>query len=401
MKQTVAISAFAGMLARQSGYTVDFCERFVIEMFKTVADALKESSSVSIKGLGKFTVDDSGNVKFLPDDSFAAEINAPFDCFEPELLDDSATEEILLLDNEAESENENDNDVAAGADSEDLVEENASTNENASENGTPCEEVVEEAVQYDDAAKTSTDYVVATDVIDTVVNDEVDEAPSEVSSDLDLDEAASKIDGLSVGKAEDNAEINDVKHEETDDCNGREFSGFDDEKVTDTIKTHKVRWFASGIAVGAIIGAAAVYFIPGLGHDAPAAAHISENDVTVTVGSDNTKSLPTDMPAETADTMAVNNMIPEPEAEVDTVVYDYVTSTLAQLSRKHYGSYEFWVYIYEENKDVISNPDRVEPETRVRIPSPEKYGINSKDKESVKAALKKSQELAVKKNNRK
>lgn len=401
MKQTVAISAFAEMLARQSGYTVDFCERFVIEMFKTVADALKESSSVSIKGLGKFTVNDSGNVKFLPDDSFAAEINAPFDCFEPELLDDSATEEILLLDNDAESENGNDNDVAAGADSEDLVEENASTNENASENGTPCEEVVEDAVQYDDAAKTSTDYVVATDIIDTVVNDEVDEAPSEVSSDLDLDEAASKTDGLSVGKAEDNAEINDVKHEETDDCNSSEFSGFDEEKVTDTIKTHKVRWFASGIAVGAIIGAAAVYFIPGLGHDAPAAAHISENDVTVTVGSDNTKSLPTDMPTETADTMAVNNMIPEPKAEVDTAVYDYVTSTLAQLSRKHYGSYEFWVYIYEENKDVISNPDRVEPDTKVRIPSPEKYGINSKDKESVKAALKKSQELAVKKSNRK
>lgn len=401
MKQTVAISAFAEMLARQSGYTVDFCERFVIEMFKTVADALKESSSVSIKGLGKFTVNDSGNVKFLPDDSFAAEINAPFDCFEPELLDDSATEEILLLDNDAESENGNDNDVAAGADSEDLVEENASTNENASENGTPCEEVVEDAVQYDDAAKTSTDYVVATDIIDTVVNDEVDEAPSEVSSDLDLDEAASKTDGLSVGKAEDNAEINDVKHEETDDCNGSEFSGFDDEKVTDTIKTHKVRWFASGIAVGAIIGAAAVYFIPGLGHDAPAAAHITENDVTVTVGSDNTKSLPTDMPTETADTMAVNNMFPEPKAEVDTAVYDYVTSTLAQLSRKHYGSYEFWVYIYEENKDVISNPDRVEPDTKVRIPSPEKYGINSKDKESVKAALKKSQELAVKKSNRK
>lgn len=401
MKQTVAISAFAEMLARQSGYTVDFCERFVIEMFKTVADALKESSSVSIKGLGKFTVNDSGNVKFLPDDSFAAEINAPFDCFEPELLDDSATEEILLLDNDAESENGNDNDVAAGADSEDLVEENAFTDENASENGTLCEEVVEDAVQYDDAAKTSTDYVVATDIIDTVVNDEVDEAPSEVSSDLDLDEAASKTDGLSVGKAEDNAEINDVKHEETDDCNSSEFSGFDDEKVTDTIKTHKVRWFASGIAVGAIIGAAAVYFIPGLGHDAPAAAHISENDVTVTVGSDNTKSLPTDMPAETADTMAVNNMIPEPKAEVDTAVYDYVTSTLAQLSRKHYGSYEFWVYIYEENKDVISNPDRVEPDTKVRIPSPEKYGINSKDKESVKAALKKSQELAVKKSNRK
>ena len=100
MKQTIAISAFAGMLARQSGYTSDFCEHFVLEMFKTVADALKESNEVTIKGLGQFSVDESGNVEFSPDPVFAADVNAPFDCFEPEPLDEDVTDEILSADEE-------------------------------------------------------------------------------------------------------------------------------------------------------------------------------------------------------------------------------------------------------------------------------------------------------------
>ena len=95
MKQTVAISTFAGMLARQSGYTADFCERFVAEMFKTVADTLKDSNEVSIKGLGKFSADEAGNVEFTPDHAFAADVNAPFECFEPEPLDDDITDDML------------------------------------------------------------------------------------------------------------------------------------------------------------------------------------------------------------------------------------------------------------------------------------------------------------------
>ena len=67
---------------------------------------------------------------------------------------------------------------------------------------------------------------------------------------------------------------------------------------------------------------------------------------------------------------------------------------LTTLSEKHYGSPWFWVYIYEENRDrgIISDPNNIKPGTRVVIPPASKYGIDPKDKSSLKKAQRKSWE---------
>ena len=82
-------------------------------------------------------------------------------------------------------------------------------------------------------------------------------------------------------------------------------------------------------------------------------------------------------------------------AEESDVVTDTVTSqiVLSTLSEKYYGSPWFWVYIYEENKDIISNPDNVRPGTTVVIPPAEKYGIDAKDPASLKKAQRRSWEI--------
>lgn len=49
----------------------------------------------------------------------------------------------------------------------------------------------------------------------------------------------------------------------------------------------------------------------------------------------------------------------------DTVKAGYL---LNDMARKHYGSKVFWVYIYEENKSKIKNPNRVNAGTVVTIP---------------------------------
>ena len=69
-------------------------------------------------------------------------------------------------------------------------------------------------------------------------------------------------------------------------------------------------------------------------------------------------------------------------------VYETVTSTnyLATMARKHYGSYEFWVYIYKENESKLGHPDRIEANTVVVIPPASKYGIDKNDPESIKRA---------------
>lgn len=81
--------------------------------------------------------------------------------------------------------------------------------------------------------------------------------------------------------------------------------------------------------------------------------------------------------------------------EVDDVVTDTITSkvVLTTLAEKYYGSQWFWVYIYEENKDIISDPNNVRPGTAVVIPSAEKYGIDVNDRASVKKAQRLSWEL--------
>jgi nucleoid DNA-binding protein len=43
-------------------------------------------------------------------------------------------------------------------------------------------------------------------------------------------------------------------------------------------------------------------------------------------------------------------------------------SRLTIMSKKYYGNKDFWVYIYEANKERINNPDNIEMGTLIRIP---------------------------------
>lgn len=77
----------------------------------------------------------------------------------------------------------------------------------------------------------------------------------------------------------------------------------------------------------------------------------------------------------------------KPQAE-PAVVYETVTpsNVPARMARKHYGKECFWVYIYEENKGKIKNPNNIKEGTRLVIPPKEKYGIDMKNEQSVKKA---------------
>lgn len=73
----------------------------------------------------------------------------------------------------------------------------------------------------------------------------------------------------------------------------------------------------------------------------------------------------------------------EPAVITDTVTAKIVLTTLAD---KYYDSPWFWVYIYEENKAIIDDPNNMRPGTEVVIPPAEKYGIDASDEASVKKA---------------
>ena len=66
---------------------------------------------------------------------------------------------------------------------------------------------------------------------------------------------------------------------------------------------------------------------------------------------------------------------------------------MTKIALKHYGNKVFWVYIYEENKDRIKNPNKIPVGTRLIIPDKSKYGIDASDPASVEKALQRAELL--------
>lgn len=60
--------------------------------------------------------------------------------------------------------------------------------------------------------------------------------------------------------------------------------------------------------------------------------------------------------------------------------------TLRQLALEHYGSKEFWVYIYLENRDRISNPNVVPANIQLTLPLASKYDLNASNLSAVTKA---------------
>lgn len=68
-------------------------------------------------------------------------------------------------------------------------------------------------------------------------------------------------------------------------------------------------------------------------------------------------------------------------------------TNLYRMSRKHYGSDKFWVYIYEENKAKYPNPNTIPVGAVLHIPQLEKYGAKAGDPASIATAKKKQAEI--------
>ena len=60
---------------------------------------------------------------------------------------------------------------------------------------------------------------------------------------------------------------------------------------------------------------------------------------------------------------------------------------LNTIALREFGHKAFWVYIFQENRNKISNPDVIEPGMVIGIPPAAKYGINKNNSESVRKAL--------------
>ena len=378
-------------------------------------------------------------ITFTPDKSMAEAVNASFACFEAVVLDDDVTNEMIqeiddevaapLADASSQGEAEElpvDN-AASAEESIETVEVPEETAENTvtpppfiisqieSSSTTPepePEEEVEEptvAVEPEPAEpveESQPEPEVAEPEPEEVVI--LEEVPAEAA---EAEESQPEPDGQETGVQP----IADMPQEQPEaavdqqEDNSEELGGEEDSYDEDKHRRYRGRhrrhhsksWyernsFGLGFMAGALTGiafaVAALLYLDNYGYITITRNKIetvrpAKEEVVEIVDSIDTRMA--------ADTVASRTETAETEpakpADKPAVVTDTVRTGnfLSRMARRFYGNSHFWVYIYEENRAKITNPNNVPEGTVVVIPPAEKYGIDAQNPESVEKARRK------------
>lgn len=350
---------------------------FIQEFTAIIEGTLARGESVSVKGIGTFhavEVADELYIEFAPDATLAETVNAPFSIFEPVELPDNLTD----------------------ADME-TAEMACNETEPASE---PCPPPIpprREAAAPEPAATSPVSAPAPNPIIETPVQPEHAEPEHKTAapgSDNNEPEQAPK-NALPTKEIE-----KIIEHERV-------------VEVRDHSSHHTMHIVIASL-LSLVAGLAIGYFannrlnlshIKNVNIEAEGVNVISKTeakegksataDSVASVAAGHSNSI-------TADTVSPGQgpTAVEPEAKtVETPRAAIVTDTvkanryLTTMARRHYGKKIFWVYIYEENKNIIDDPDHIAPNTVVVIPPAEKYGIKAGDKESEADAMRRAQAI--------
>lgn len=387
MNRKIPFHELASLLAANCNISDGEAEEFIKSFFDLISQSLTDGEQVKIKGIGVFSI--TGNhdnpVSFIPDAEIADTINAPFSLFEPEIINEAVSnEELKAVDAQESSTTQ-----SAEHSNIDNVPKPDGSADNNQEPPTVTQQSVERPNEERPAViadETKPDDEIASEI-----------KPSAESTHVDTQEenAVTKTDNetrtTSAATVETSAQHPIVQTPIFPEDEPEEY--IEEENQQGSTNHGFGKGFFLGLIVGLAIGACGVYFaIDYLFPITPVATEtetaIEENalpeispdeipDTSADTATNDT--LATAAPA-TVDSTQDNSAKPiadtTKEPVKDTVKAGYL---LHDMAKKHYGNKCFWVYIYEENKSIISNPNRVRPGLVLVIPPAEKYGINSSD----------------------
>lgn len=315
--------------------------RFLRSLFAAIEEQLVAGESVTIKGIGTFhpssdhLVASGEPVLFIPDEELAAAVNAPFDMFEPVVIADGLTFEEEPEEPQAaeaaeavvpEVPESSDEPVQSGeSDESDTTDEYGFTAEAA-----PEAPAVEAAVEA--PAPAHRRYMFPEEEEGELPPDEPLRAPVQKSNRMWIWILLIVVAGGLIGYLF-------ALLDSDEDVYGTDTEYVDEvpEALPDTTMSQAGTF--EEVAVEELAAAAPAPVV------APA-------------------------PAETPAEPAVAEPAPKPAPKAEEPVYDTVTGTnyLAKMARKYYGRSSYWVFIYQANTNVLDNPDRIKPGTRVLIP---------------------------------
>ena len=343
-------------LSHETDTSEALCQSFVKELFAIVAERLMDGESVTLKGVGRFDVD-GGEVRFVADPDTAAAINSAFDCFEAiELADDFDGDEPVAEDETPD---------AAEEEATTVVDETAGTEDVADENPADGAEPEEKEIQTDGL--------------------EESEADSEEEKEEDTAEADADNETVTEETAEEETEETAEEAEETVE------EEYDDEPQPKRGGCRFAWGFLAGFVTAAVVAAVAWFCLFGVVKKPSSQPAVIADDTVKVAAADSDSTAAVEKPQEQSEEKTA-----EPEKESKKAEQTFkVTNTayLSNISRKFYGHYAFWVYIYLYNKDIITDPDNLPVGAKLRIPAPEKYGIDKNNPESIRRAEIKALEI--------
>ena len=355
MNTKITLPELVARLALTTSTTKRMSELFLRELFATISQTLIDGENVSIKDFGEFKLNqEEGGKKlvYIPSSKLLDTLNQPFEAFVPVEIGDEITEEMLAMTEDAPSAIEPEN---AGNDacSEDAVLPPPFDPHRLRPDTEPSAEDSEEVSPIEnDAEPVLTPLLNAQSEEATVGTTSEDQECAETAEDTGSDEIPQKVE---------------EPESETDMQDEEKCYTITDLEEAKRDAAHHALW--KGVMIGACSMLVVSLLAWMLVRPSRALSSASLADIIAV-----------------ADTTSMDKGAVALEQQ--PVVTDTTSTTmyLSRMSKKHYGRVEFWVYIYEENKSIIEDPNNIPPGTIVVIPPLSKYGADPNDKASVERA---------------
>ncbi|MDE5872060.1 MAG: HU family DNA-binding protein [Muribaculaceae bacterium] len=439
MNEKITFPRLAALLADRSGRSKRFSEDFLREFFALISERLEAGDSVKVKGLGTFRLsrvearksvdvttglpmEISGHSKvvFIPSKELADAVNSPFEAFTAiEISDDADISQLFSKDEINLEENEDSDEDIVEAPKEMEAREalvgavedvyGHDTSHSESEQGIHTEQFAQEIKPDDMPLKESKSQESEDFRSDETAIPPLEKSDESIEGEDDAHYVEKENDAVEAKK--DVAEGNEVIQESSEIAGPIDIDDEESELETDEDEVHSRRknWIRTlmislGAAIVALFATFAVWYLFATNDfnrifNRRAANTPQQTTEGFVVGRNVSTEEPTPSPALIEDSVS-DTLSPIEESEVptapsDAVVYDTISTTryLTTMAKTHYGNFNLWPYIYEENKAILGHPDRIRPGTPVVIPKLSKYGVDPKNKDDIEKAKKMGVEI--------
>lgn len=415
MNQKITSPEIIAQLIAATSLSRTDCERFVKELPALIADTLADGENVKIKGLGTFKVTEveprksvnvntgedmlipgHRRVSFTPDKQLSADVNAPFEMFEPVELEDTVTEQML-------------------------EEMDAPTPQ-------PAPEPQAEHQPMPQAKETEKEEV--------IIEKEAADEPAAQANPVLTPEPPVQPDYTEQPQAQQAALANALIEEEDEPVAISEPAPepvLMPEEPSDTRKkeeeinapAHKEKLFNGWLMAATAVVAMIVLFIAWrvifpasfcavtgtqliaatdtikpepikIAEAVPPADTLPEEEKIVPVNEPAPAKTVDEVPTQSSDAKTQEPVKTEQKEEKpkEKKTYDTISNKrfLTTMAKKYYGSYHLWPYIYDANAN-LGNPSGIKPGTKIYIPSIKELGIDPTDPATIDKAKRRGVEI--------